>query len=260
MTVRVLTCSLGIWLLAVPCSGLAGQGVPPQRPSELVVAAAADLVFAFREIVPAFERGHRAKVTLTLGSTGRLARQIEHGAPFDVFFAANMDFVEALREKGHVRPEGVEPYAQGLIVLATHTKRPPLARLDDLTQDTVTRVAIAHPAHAPYGMAAKEALAKAGLWERVRPKLVYGENINQALQFLRTENVDAAILALSVAQVPEIRSVPIDRSVYRPIIQGVAVTTRAREPDMARAFIRFVTSSEGRSIMKRFGFVLPGES
>ncbi|OGB95437.1 MAG: molybdate ABC transporter substrate-binding protein [candidate division NC10 bacterium RBG_16_65_8] len=259
MTVRALTCLLGLWLLAVPRSGLAGQDSPPQTRPELVVAAAADLVFAFREIVPAFERGHRVRVTLSLGSTGQLTRQIEHGAPFDVFFAANMDFVDGLRQKGHVRPESVEPYAQGLIVLAWHTSRPPLARLDDLTKNTVARLAIANPAHAPYGMAAKEALASAGLWERIRPKLVYGENINQALQFLRTENVDAAILALSVAQVPEVRSISIDRGLYRPLVQGVAVTTRAREPDMARAFIRFVNGREGRPIMKRFGFLLPGE-
>lgn len=259
MTVRVLNCLIGLWLLAGPSPALTGQDARPQTRPELVVAAAADLVFAFRELVPAFERSHRATVTLTLGSTGQLARQIEHGAPFDVFFAANMSFIEALREKGHVRPESVEPYAQGLIVLATHQKRPPLARLEDLTQNTVTRVAIANPGHAPYGVAAKEALEKAGLWERVGPKLVYGENISQALQFLRTENVDAAILALSVAQVPEIRSNLIDRALYRPIVQGVAVTIRAREPDVARAFIRFVNGPEGRSIMKRFGFLMPGE-
>jgi molybdate transport system substrate-binding protein len=225
----------------------------------LVVAAAADLVFAFRELVPAFERSHRATVTLTLGSTGQLARQIEQGAPFDVFFAANMDFVEALREKGHVRPESVEPYAQGLIVLATHQKRPPLARLEDLTQNTVTRVAIANPGHAPYGVAAKEALEKMGLWERLRTKLVYGENIGQALQFLRTENADAAILALSVAKVSEVRYVLIDRRLYRPILQGVAVTTRTRHPEVARALARFVTGPDGRSILKRYGFLMPGE-
>jgi molybdate transport system substrate-binding protein len=259
MTVRVLTWLIGLWLLAGPPPTLAGQDAPPQTRPELVVAAAADLVFAFREIVPAFERERHAKVTLTLGSTGHLAQQIEHGAPFDVFFAANMSFIEALRSRGHVRPGTVEPYAQGLIVLATHKNRMPLVGLGDLGQDAVRRVAIANPVHAPYGMAAKEALEKAGLWERVGPKLVYGENISQALQFLRTENVDAAILALSVAQVPEIRSDLIDRALYRPIVQGVAVTIRAREPDLARAFIRFVNGPEGRSIMKRFGFLMPGE-
>jgi molybdate transport system substrate-binding protein len=257
--VRVLTCFLGIWLLASPPPVLSAQGAQHEKRPELVVAAAADLVFAFREIVPAFERERHAKVTLTLGSTGHLAQQIEHGAPFDVFFAANISFIEALRSRGHVRPETVEPYAQGLLVLATHRNRMPLVGLEDLGQNAVRRVAIANPAHAPYGMAAKEALEKAGLWERVQPKLVYGENISQALQFLRTENVDAAILALSVAQVPEARSNLIDRSLYRPIVQGVAVTARSREPDMARAFIRFVNGPEGRSIMKRFGFLLPGE-
>ena len=93
MSVRVLTCFLGIWLLASPHPILSAQGAQNGKRPELVVAAAADLVFAFREIVPAFERGLQAKVTLTLGSTGQLAQQIEHGAPFDVFFAANMLFI-----------------------------------------------------------------------------------------------------------------------------------------------------------------------
>jgi len=259
VSVRVLTCFLGIWLLASPHPILSAQGAQNEKRPELVVAAAADLVFAFREIVPAFERRFQAKVTLTLGSTGQLAQQIEHGAPFDVFFAANMLFIEGLRSRGHVRADSIEPYAQGLIVLATHKNRPPLAGLQDLGENAVRRVAIANPLHAPYGMAAKEALERAGLWERLRPRLVYGENIGQVLQFLLTENVDAAVLALSVAQAPEIRFVPIDRDLYRPIVQGVAVTARARDPELARGFVRFVNGPEGRAIMKRYGFLLPGE-
>jgi molybdate transport system substrate-binding protein len=188
-----------------------------------------------------------------------LTQQIQHGAPVDVFFAANAAFVEDLRAKGAVLADSVEPYAQGQIVLATHRNRPPLSTLRDLTRDDVRRLVIANPAHAPYGMAAREALASAGVWTQVQPKLVYGENIRQALQFLQTGNVDAAILALSVAQVPEVRYIQIDPSLYRPIIQAAAVTTRSRNPDLARAFIRFVNGPKGRPIMKRFGFILPGE-
>lgn len=249
-------------LLGPPAGARAGQEVPDKPRSglpDLLVAAASDLVFAFREIVPAFEREHQVKVTLTFGSTGQLAQQIQHGAPFDLFFAANMTFVDDLRAKGVVRPDSVELYAQGTLVLATHRSRPGLAGLGDLTRDTVKRVAIANPAHAPYGMAARDALERAGLWGRVRPKLVYGENIGQALQFLRTENVDAAILALSVAQVPEVRYALVDSNLHHPIIQGAGVTTRSRHPDVARAFIRFVNGPQGRPIMRRSGFLLPGE-
>ncbi len=234
------------------------HGPAAERP-ELLVAAAADLVFAFREIGPAFERAHAAKVTVTLGSTGQLAQQILHGAPFDVFFAANTAYVEDLRARGALLPGSVESYAQGQLVLATPRDRPPLVNLRDLARDDVKRVAIANPAHAPYGMAAREALERAGVWGRVQPKLVYGENVGQALQFLQTRNVDAAIIALSVAQAPEVRHALIDQSLYRPIIQAAAVMARSRRPDLARAFIRFVNGPEGRPTMKRYGFLLPGE-
>lgn len=226
---------------------------------ELIVAAAADLMLALREIAPLFEQKHQARVILTFGSTGQLTQQIQHGAPVDVFFAANVAYMEDLRAKGAVLADSVETYARGQIVLATHRDRPPLAALRDLARNDVRRVAIANPAHAPYGMAAREALVSAGVWAQVLPKLVYGENIRQALQFLETGNVDAAIVALSVAQVPDVRYAPIDSNLHRPIIQAAAVTARSRQPDLARAFIRFVNGPQGRPIMKRFGFLLPGE-
>ncbi len=247
-------------LTFVPARVPGGQVVPGESRPELIIAAAADLVFALREVAPIFEKEYQAKVTLMFGSTGQLAQQIQHGAPFDVFFAADMAHVDDLRAKGTVLPDSVEPYAQGQIVLATQTSRPALSALRDLTRDDVKRVAIANPTHAPYGMAAREALMSANVWPQVQPKLVYGENIRQALQFLQTGNVDAAIIALSVARVPEVHFSRIDPSLYKPIIQAAAVTARSRHADLARAFIRFVNGPQGRPIMKRFGFLLRGES
>lgn len=225
-----------------------------------MVAAAADLLFALREIAPAFERTAHVKVTLTFGSTGQLAQQIRQGAPVDVFLAANVSDVERLRAGGAVLPDSLEPYAQGRLVLATHRSRPRLADLTELTRQDVKRVAMANPAHAPYGAAAKEALEAAGIWSAVQPKLVFGENIRQALQFLETQNVDAAILALSVAQVPDVRYRLVEPGLYRPLIQAAAVTKWSRRPDLGRAFIRFVNGPEGRPIMRRYGFRPPGES
>jgi molybdate transport system substrate-binding protein len=251
------------WVIAALLAPLVllapGRGIAGSQQQELIVAAAADLVFAFREIAPLFERQHHAKVTLTFGSTGQLAQQIQHGAPVDVFFAASVAFVEDLRAKGVVLADSLEPYAEGRIVLATHRNRQALASVKDLTRDHVKRVAIANPTHAPYGMAAREALVSAGVWDQVQPKLVYGENIRQALQFLETQNVDAAIISLSLAAGPDIRFNLIDPSLHRPIVQAAAVTARSRHPDLARAFIRFVNGPHGRPIMKRFGFLLPGE-
>jgi molybdate transport system substrate-binding protein len=247
-------------LTLVPARVPVGQAASGVSRPELIVAAAADLVFALREIAPVFEKEHQVEVILVFGSTGQLAQQIQHGAPVDVFFAANETFVQDLRAKGAVRPDSVEPYAEGQIVLATQRGRPALSTLRDLTRDDVKRVAIANPTHAPYGMAAREALTSAGVWSQVQPKLVYGENIRQALQFLQTGNVDAAILALSVAQVPEVHFTRIEPSLYKPIVQAAAVTTRSRHADLAGAFIRFVNGPQGRPIMKRLGFLLPGES
>ncbi len=235
------------------------SGQSDARP-ELVVAAAADLTFALREMQAAFERVEPVKVTLVIGSTGQLAQQIAHGAPFDVFFAADASFVEALRAKGAVLPDTVSVYALGRLVLATGRGRPALSGLKDLFGPEVKRLAIANPAFAPYGRAARQAMERAGVWAALRPKLVYGENIQQVLQFLRTGNVDAAILSLSVAHVPEVQFVPIDPGLYDPLRQEVAVTKISRHPDLARRFIRFVDGPEGRPILRRFGFLLPGES
>ena len=226
----------------------------------MTVAAAADLAFAFKEIGPPFERAHGVKITFMFGSTGTLAKQIEHGAPVDVFFAADESFIDKLAARGILVAETQTLYAQGRIVLATakHTGLK-LTDLKDLLRAEVRRIAIANPGHAPYGKAAQEALEHAGLWERVKPKLVYGENIRHALQFLQTGNVEAGIVALSVANVPEISYVLLDASLHSPLRQAAAVVKRSPRPETGLAFIRFVAGGDGRPIMKRFGFLLPGE-
>jgi molybdate transport system substrate-binding protein len=246
-------------LLAVPLDAAGAQPARRGDRPELVVAAAADLAFALREMQATFEREQPAKVTLVIGSTGQLAQQIEHGAPYDVFLAADASFVEALRAKGAVLPDTVQTYAYGRLVLATKRGSSPLADLAELLRPEVKRVALANPVHAPYGRAARQALERAGIWTAVQPRLVYGENIQQALQFLQTGNVEAALLARSLADVPELQFTPIDPALYDPLRQVAAVTTGSRHPDLARAFIRFVCGPESRPILKGFGFLLPGE-
>ena len=255
---RRWTC-LTVALLVALLSLAPGQAVAAPAQRELLVAAAANLSFALREIAPAFEREHGVKVTLTLGSTAQLAQQILHGAPYDVFLAADAASVEDLRAKGAVLPDSVEAYASGQIVLAGMRGRSALSGLRDLTRSEVKRIAIANPVHAPYGKAAQEALEKAGLWVEVQPKLVYGENVGQALQFLQTGNVDVAIIPLSLARAVEVPFTPIDQALYRAIIQLAGVSARSKSPDLASAFIRFVTGPQGRPVMKRLGYLLPGE-
>lgn len=251
---RMILLALCLVLAAGPVA-LAQPVVPA-----VTVYAAADLDMAFREIKLRFEKATGARVTLVMGSTGNLAKQIEHGAPADVFFAANESFIDDLLAAGAVIPQTRALYAQGRIVLATPTTSAVAVReLADLLKPEVRRVAIANPAHAPYGRAAKEALESLGVWERVKPKLVYGENIRHALQFIETGSVEAGIVALSVAGVPDVRYVPIDPKLHKPLNQVAVVVKRSARPELGLAFIQFLNGPEGRPIMKRYGFLLPGE-
>jgi molybdate transport system substrate-binding protein len=239
-------------------TALAAPGLA--APPTLTVFAAADLAFAFRELAPRFEQATGAKVTLVLGSTGNLAKQIEHGAPADVFFAANQTFVDDLLAKGALIAETRALYAQGRIVLATaRAAGPKLTALPQLLEPRVRRVAIANPAHAPYGRAAEEALRAAGLWDAVKPKLVYGENIRHALQFVESGAAEAGLVALSVANVPAIEYVPVDPGLHGRLDQAVAVVRRSARPELGLAFIQFVNGPEGRPVMRKYGFLLPGE-
>lgn len=245
--------------LALVGSG-AGFTAAQPRQQVLTVYGAADLAFAFREIGPLFEKASGIKVVLVLGSTGTLAKQIEHGAPADIFFAANVSFVDDLQSKGAVIPETRALYAQGRIVLATsRASSLTVTRLEDLLRPEVKRIAIANPDHAPYGRAARQALQAVGLWETLKPRLVYGENIRHTLQFVETGAVDAGIVALSVADTTQVRYVPIDPRLHDPLNQMAAVVKRSPRPELAMAFIQFVNGPEGRVIMKRYGFLLPGD-
>ena len=231
----------------------------PARPA-ITVFAAADLAFAFEEMVPLFEQRSGARVTLVLGSSGTLARQIEHGAPADVFFAADAGFVDRLVGGGALIPETRALYAQGRLVLATAKAfGSKLTDLRDLLDPRVRHVAIANPLHAPYGRAAEQALRRLDLWAAVRPKLIYGENVQQALQFVRGGGVAAGIIARSIANVPQIEWTMVDPALHAPLNQAAAVVRRSPRPDLGAAFVRFVTGPEGRAVMKRHGFLLPGE-
>lgn len=233
---------------------------PANPPPPLVVAAAADLQLAFTEIAERFEQRTGQPVTLVFGSSGQLTQQIEHGAPFDLFASANVAFVERLRDKGLVLPETVAVYAEGYIVLAVNRNMAvEITELHDLENPLIQRIAIANPEHAPYGMAAKEALVAAGLWESIEPKVIYGENVRQALQFIQTGDAQAGIVGQAIADVPEIVWMPIDPGLYNPLQQALAVVASSSQPEAARAFAELITSDEGRTLLKRYGFGLPGE-
>jgi molybdate transport system substrate-binding protein len=228
---------------------------------ELTVAAAADLQFAFTDIAAAYEQQTGHKVTLTFGSTGQLAQQIENGAPFDLLAAANIQYVTDLAEKQFVLPDSIALYAQGRIVLAVNRQSGVTATtLDDLLSSNIKHVAIANPAHAPYGVAAQQALQSAGVWDKLPDKLVLGENIRQTLQYVQTGDAEAGIVALSVANVPEITWTLIDAALHQPLDQALGVVASSKHPDLARDFAAFVNGQFGRPVMRQYGFILPGET
>jgi molybdate transport system substrate-binding protein len=232
----------------------------------LTVSAAADLSYAFGEIGAAFEAETGHKVIFNFGSTGQLAQQIEQGAPVDLFAAANVSFIDDLAQQGLILPDTVQMYARGRITLWTRADSPlQITQVSDLARTEIARIAIANPDHAPYGVAAREAMQTAGVWEAVQPKLVLGENVRQTLQYAETGNVDAAIVALSLS-VPAAASAGqpgrwtlIPEDLHAPIDQALAVIRGTQHESAARAFAAFVNGSQGRLIMRKYGFVLPGE-
>jgi molybdate transport system substrate-binding protein len=236
---------------------------PTSDPSqaELTIAAAADLQFAFTELARLFEEQTGHKVTLVFGSTGMLAQQIENGAPYDLFAAANIDYIHQLADKKLVLEESVALYARGRIVLAVNRQAGIQAGdLKDLLDPQIRHIAIANPEHAPYGVAARQALEAAGVWKAIEPKLVLGENIRQVLQYIQTGDAEAGILALSVADVPEITWTLINDGLHQPLDQALAIVASSPQPVLAGQFTRFITSRSGRPIMRRYGFILPDET
>jgi molybdate transport system substrate-binding protein len=244
-----------ISLLLLLVFGVACRGVRAPASTELTVAAASDLTPAFEEIRREFESAHKIKVTFVFGSTGLLTRQIENGAPFDVFAAANVSYIDQLEQKGLIVPGTKRVYARGRITMWTTANSPlRIETIQDLARPDVTRLAIANPDHAPYGQAAREALERAGIWEAVRPKLVYGDNIRQTLQYAETGNVEVAIVALSLSVQSNGRWVLIQEELHKPIDQGMGVIKSTKNEASARAFSDFVSGEKGREMLKKYGF------
>jgi molybdate transport system substrate-binding protein len=234
-----------------------------QRPSPLRVAAAADLQFALKDIAQQYEHQTNRKVDVTFGSSGNFFAQIQNGAPFDIFFSADVNYPNQLQQANLTEPNSILKYAVGRIVIWM----PPESKIDLLSQKwnalldpSIQKIAIANPEHAPYGRAAVEAIKHAGLYDKVRSKLVYGENISQAAQFVQSGNAQAGIIALSLAVSPAMKSgqrwgIPVDQ--YAPIEQAAVILKSARDKDAAHAFLNFVASDDGQRILGSYGFALP---
>jgi molybdate transport system substrate-binding protein len=234
----------------------------PTAPSvdSITVAAASDLRPAFDELGAAFTTATGTKVVFSYGSSGQLREQVLNGAPFDVFASANVDFVDAVIKAGRGDAATKADYALGRIVLWSPSGVTLPSQLQDVADPAYRRIAIANPAHAPYGVAAEQALQSAGVYDTVKSRLVLGENVADTFELAKTGNADVAIVALSLAIADGGPYTLIASELHKPLEQALVVTATGPRGATAAAFAAFVSSVEGRAVMVRYGFVLPGET
>jgi len=249
-------------ILCALCVSVAIPFFSSAQQPQLKIAAASDLKFALTDLATTYEKQSGVKLNLTFGSSGNFFAQIQNGAPFDVFFSADSDYPRKLNEAGLALPNSTYQYAVGHIVLWT----PANSKLDvsksgwrTLLDPSVQKIAIANPDHAPYGSAAIGALKQSGYYDRVKDKLVFGENISQAAQFVQSSSAQVGILALSLALSPPLRGGKyweIPRNQYLRMIQSAVVLKGSEQKELALAFLRFV-GTDGRQTLEKYGFENP---
>jgi molybdate transport system substrate-binding protein len=243
-------------------SGCRSGSKPAQAhdPPEITVAAAANLSEAFAEVAKQFTPKTGIKVLLSFGATGDLTKQVENSAPFDVIAAADREHIDTLKQKNLLEPDTVANYARGVLVLWT----PPGAKfrpqkLEDITSGSIQRIAVAKPDLAPYGRATVESLTALGIWQRVEPKVIYGESVSQVRQYAATGNVDVAFMPLALVRPGDGESITVPGNLHQPIDQAFGVLREAQNKDGARKFVQFVLSEEGQTILRKFGYEPPGK-
>jgi len=245
--------------LAIALVFLPGCQPKTEKPSsEIVVAAAANLTDAFQELSRRFRERTGIRVILSFGGTADLAKQIENGAPFDVFAAADSAHVEALEQKGLLTQGTRALYARGSLVLWWPAGPAIIIeRVEDLTRKEVERIAIAKPDIAPYGQAAVETLRALKIWDQVEPKVVYGMNVSQVKQFVSSGNAEAGFLPRALVKPGEGEYIEIAEELHRPIDQALGVIKASDKQEDARKFADFVLSPEGQLILKEYGYKAP---
>jgi molybdate transport system substrate-binding protein len=258
----------GLALAALASLGCGGDGRsnPGSLVSEVRVAAASDLKFALEEVIAEFGRQHpQIVVKSTYGSSGNFFAQLSNRAPFDLYLSADIAYPRQLIDRG-LAPRGSEfAYAVGQIVLWVPNDSPlDVGRgFEVLLDPAVRKIAIANPQHAPYGRAANEALVNLGVYDAVRERLVLGENISQAAQFVETGAAEAGIIALSLAESPALKNRgcywQVPAAAYSPLIQGGVILEWAQDARAADQLRDFMTGRQGKSILKQFGFATPGD-
>jgi molybdate transport system substrate-binding protein len=254
MTVRKLT-----WI-AIVTLGLLGQLSVGQ---EITVAAAADLQFAMQDVAARFQKETGKTVKAIYGSSGNFFQQIQNGAPFDMFFSANLDFPKKLGAAGLIEPGSYYQYARGKIVIwvPKESKVDVTSGMKALLDPSIKKIAVANPQHAPYGQAAVAAMQKGGIYEKVKDKFVLGENISQTASFVVSGAADVGIIALSLALAPNMkdkgRSADVPPEDYPPIEQACVILASSKNKDMARQFLSFIKTAAIGDVFRSYGFEVP---
>jgi len=238
------------FLLLTSCAS--ESNTSQSKSPEIVVAAAANLTEAFAEVGPRFTSKTGVRVVFSFGATADLAKQIENGAPFDVFAAADTEHVDALERKGLLTANSRTPYARGRLVMWLPPGRDLAAqRIEDIVAKEFDRIAVAKPDVAPYGRATVETLQALGIWTTVEPKVIYAQNVSQAKQYASTGNAEVAFIPLALVPPGAGKYVEVLETLHRPIDQSLGIIQGSANQDAARRFVEFLMSDEGQEIMVR---------
>jgi molybdate transport system substrate-binding protein len=233
---------------------------------EITVAAAADLQFAMEDVAARFQKQTGKSVKVVYGSSGNFFQQIQNGAPFDVFFSANLEYAKKLEAAGLTAPGSYYEYAKGKIVMwvPNDSKLELKSGIRALLDPSVKKIAVANPQHAPYGQAAVAAMQKENVYEKVKDKFVLGENISQTAAFVLSGSADVAIVALSLALSPNMkdkgRYAEIPSDDYPPIEQACVILGSSKNKDTARQFVAFVKTAAITEVLRSYGFDVPSGS
>ena len=251
------------WMLALALVMIGGGAVSASESEDITIAAASDLNFAIKDLIVEYEKQSGHHVKLSLGSSGNFYAQLQQGAPFDLYLSADIGYPKKLEEAGLTVPGTLYRYAVGRVVLwAPKTSSLDVAKGLTLLRDpAIRKIAIANPKHAPYGRAAVAAMEHEHIYDDVKNRLVLGENISQAAQFIESGSCDVGIIALSLAMAPPMKSVgnywEIPAAHHPPLEQGAVIMKQSKNQDAARQFLEFMKSARGQEIMTRYGFTLP---
>jgi molybdate transport system substrate-binding protein len=252
---KLTTICIALALVSCHLRGSTSQ----QASQELTVAAAANLTDAFAEIGARFTSKTGIRVVFSFGATAELAKQIENGAPFDVFAAADTEHVNALDRAGLLTPDMRAVYARGRLVLWLPSGSPlKVERIEDITAKQFDRIAIAKPDVAPYGQAAVESLQKLGIWNQIEPRVIYAQNVSQARQYAATGNAEVAFIPLALVKPGDGTYIEIEENLHRPINQALGVIKSSAKQAAARQFVSFVLSLEGQQLLTTKGYSTPG--